>query len=139
MSYKIIAKFIKDLEFKIPSAKTFFLLNKYISNYKINIDIRSNQIKEKIVEVEIILSLNPTSKQEETIKTKIIFSTLVEFEKKIVVKEEIEKIILIQIPTSVYPIIRKIFVSLFENAGFKDIKIEKTVDFKKLYEIEKLQ
>ncbi len=139
MSYKIIAKFIKDLEFKIPSTKTFFLLNKYISNYKINIDIRSNQIKEKIVEVEIILSLNPSSKQEETIKTKIIFSTLVEFEKKIVIKEEIEKIILIQIPTSVYPIIRKIFVSLFENAGFKDIKIEKTVDFKKLYEIQKLQ
>ena len=58
MNYKIIAKYIKNLEFKIPSPKTFFLLSKNISNYKIKIDIKSNQIKEKIVEVETTLSLN---------------------------------------------------------------------------------
>ena len=39
MSYKIIGKYIKDLKFKIPNPKTFFLLSKDISNYKINIDI----------------------------------------------------------------------------------------------------
>ena len=37
MSYKIIGKYIKDLNFNIPNSKTFFLLNKDISNYKINI------------------------------------------------------------------------------------------------------
>ena len=53
MNYKIISKFVKDLEFKIPSAKSFFLLSKNISNYKVNIDIKSNQVKENIIEVEI--------------------------------------------------------------------------------------
>ena len=51
MSYKIIGKYIKKLNFNIPDPKTFFLLSKNISNYKINIDIKSKQIKEKVIEV----------------------------------------------------------------------------------------
>ena len=60
MSYKIIGKYIKDLNFNIPSPKTFFLLSKDIANYKINIDIKSEQIKEKIIEVRTTLNLQPT-------------------------------------------------------------------------------
>ena len=52
MNYKIIGKYIKKIDFEIPNPKTFFLLSKNISNYKINIDIKSNQIKEKIIEVK---------------------------------------------------------------------------------------
>ena len=58
MSYKIIGKYIKDLNFNIPNPKTFFLLSKDISNYKINIDIKSNQIKENIIEVNTTLNLS---------------------------------------------------------------------------------
>ena len=54
-------------------------------------------------------------------------------------KEEVEKIILIKIPTSVYPDIRDIFISLFKKSKFKEIKIEKVVDFEKLYRIQKSQ
>ena len=36
----------------IPNSKVFSLLSKNISNYKINIDIKSNQIKNRILEVE---------------------------------------------------------------------------------------
>ena len=57
MSYKIIGKYIKDLDFKIPNPKVFSLLSKNISNYKINIDIKSNQIKDRIIEVETALNL----------------------------------------------------------------------------------
>ena len=49
MSYKIIGKYIKKLDFKIPNSKTFSMLSKEISNYKINIDIQSNQIRDKII------------------------------------------------------------------------------------------
>ena len=51
MTYKIIGKYIKDLKFSIPNAKVCFSLSKDIANYKINIDIKSNQIKENIIEV----------------------------------------------------------------------------------------
>ena len=55
MNYKILAKYIKNIKFEIPNSKVFFLLAKNISNYKINIDIKSNQIKEKVIEVETTL------------------------------------------------------------------------------------
>ena len=51
MNYKIIGKYIKELNFNIPNAKTFFLLSKDIANYKINVDIKSSQTKKNIIEV----------------------------------------------------------------------------------------
>ena len=139
MSYKIIGKYIKDLNFNIPNPKTFFLLSKNISNYKINIDIKSVQVKQNIIEVLTSLSLTPIKDDFEKISTKIIYSTIVELENEEIQKDEMEKIILINVPTEIYSELRQIFVFLFENSGFKDVKINETVDFEKLYKIRKVQ
>ena len=139
MSYKIIGKYIKELDFKIPNPKIFSLLSKSISNYKINIDIKSNQLKEKIIEIEIALNLTPLKEDLEKINTKIIYSTIIELNEDIKDKKEIEKIILVNVPTNVYSELRKIFVFVFENSGFKDIKISNNVDFQKLYDLKKSQ
>ena len=139
MNYKIIGKYIKNLDFEIPNPKTFFLLAKEISNYKINIDIKSNQIKEEIIEIQITLSLIPNEGNFDKINIKIVHSSLIEIKKGSNKKEEIEKIILIDVPTKVYPEIRKIFIFMFENSGFKDIKISEGVDFQKLYNSKKIQ
>ncbi len=139
MSYKIVGKYIKEINFNIPNAKTFFLLSKDISNYKINIDIKSSQIKEKVIDVQIALGLSSPKEDLEKINTKIVFSAIIEFKEEIKNKEEIEKIILIEIPTKIYPELRKIFVFIFESSGFKDIKISENVDFQKLYTIRKTQ
>ena len=139
MSYKIIGKYIKDLNFNIPNPKTFFLLSKNISNYKINIDIKSVQIKQNIIEVLTSLSLTPTKNDFEKINTKIIYSTIVELENEKIQKDEVEKIILINVPSEIYSELRLIFVFLFENSGFKDVKINETVDFEKLYKMRKVQ
>tara|TARA_B100001057_G_scaffold32790_1_gene29731 strand:- start:11689 stop:12108 length:420 start_codon:yes stop_codon:yes gene_type:complete len=139
MSYKIIGKYIKDLNFNIPNPKAFFLLSKNIANYKINIDIKSSQAKDNIIEVLTSLSLSPTKENFETINTKIIFSTIIELEDNLLSKEEMERIILIEVPSEIYPELRKIFIFLFENSGFKDVKISETVNFKKLYKMRKVQ
>jgi preprotein translocase subunit SecB len=139
MSYKIIGKYIKKLIFNIPDPKTFFLLSKNISNYKINIDIKSEQIKEKIIEVQTTLNLTPLKQEPEIIDTKITFATIIELSKEINNKKDIEKIVLIKIPQEIYPELRKIFVFVFENSGFKDVKISESVDFQKLYDLRKVQ
>ena len=72
MSYKIIAKYIKELNFNIPNTKTFYLLSRDIVNYKINIDIKSNRIKQNIIEVLTSLNLSPTKTNFEVVNTKII-------------------------------------------------------------------
>jgi len=139
MTYKIIGKYIKDLKFNIPNPKTFFLLSKDISNYKINIDIKSVQIKQNIIEVLTSLRLSPLREDFEKIDTKIIYSTIVELNSENTQKEEMEKIILIKVPNEIYSELRKIFVFLFENSGFKDVEISETVDFEKLYNMRKIQ
>ena len=139
MSYKIIGKYIKDLSFNIPNPKTFFLLSKNISNYKINIDIKSTQVEQSIIEVLTSLSLTPIKNDFEKINTKIIYSTIVELDNETIQKDEMEKIILINVPSEIYSELRQIFIFLFENSGFKDVKINETVDFEKLYKMRKTQ
>ena len=139
MTHKIIGKYIKELKFNIPNPKTFFLLTKNIANYKINVGIKSVQVKQNIIEVLTSLKLTPVKDDFEKINTKIIFSTIVEFSNEKSTKEEMEKTILIDIPSKIYPELRQIFVFLFENSGFKDIKINKTVNFEKLYRMRKVQ
>ena len=97
MSYKIIGKYIKELNFNIPNPKTFFLLSKNIANYKINVDIKSTQAKQNIIEVLTSLGLSPTKDNFETINTKIVYSTIVELEDNKLSKEEMEKIIFVLI------------------------------------------
>ena len=133
MNYKIVAKYIKDLKFEIPSPKIFFLLEKNISNYKINIDIKSKQFKDKIVEVETTLALNPNSDNVDKINTKIVFATIVEIDGDLTNKKDLEEIILIKVPNEIYPEIRSLFILLFEKSGFKKIKIEESLNFKDLY------
>ena len=139
MTHKIIGKYIKELKFNIPNPKTFFLLAKDIANYKINIDIKSVQVKQNIIEVLTSLKLSTVKDDVDKIDTKIIFSTIVQFSNENLAKEEMEKTILVDVPLKIYPELRQIFVFLFENSGFKDIKINKTVDFEKLYKMRKVQ
>ena len=139
MNYKIIGKYIKQLNFSIPNPKTFFLLSKDIANYKINIEIKSNQVKQNIIEVLTSLNLSPTKDDFDKIDTKIVYATLVELSSNKFEKNEMEKIVLIDVPTKIYSELRNIFVFLFENSGFKEVKISETVDFKKLYEMRKVQ
>jgi len=133
MNYKIVGKYIKDLKFEIASPKTFFLLEKNISNYKINIDIKSNKFKDKIIEVVIALFLNPVTDDMDKINTKIVFATIIEIGDEIIDKKSLEEIILIKVPNEVYSEIKSLFIFLFEKSGFKKIKIEEKIDFKELY------
>ncbi len=139
MSYKIIGKYIKDLNFSIPNPNAFFLLSKNIANYKINIDIKSNQVKQNIIEVSTSLNLLPTKENFDKINTKIVFATIVELSNDTINKKEIEKIVLVDVPAQIYSELRNIFISLFENSGFKDIKISESVDFNKLYSMKQVQ
>tara|TARA_B100001123_G_C15140209_1_gene959192 strand:+ start:489 stop:905 length:417 start_codon:yes stop_codon:yes gene_type:complete len=133
MSYKIISKFIKDISFEIPNAQAFVMLEKEISNYNLNFDIRSNPFKDNIIEVNTILRIVPNENVKHKILSEINFSALVSIDQNIKDKKELEKIILIKIPTEVYPSLYETFVYLFSQAGIKNIEIHKEVDFEKLY------
>ena len=85
------------------------------------------------------MNLTPIKNDFEKIETKIVFATIIELTDDKIQKSEIEKIILIKVPSQIYPELRSIFVKLFENSGFKDVKINESVDFEKLYNMRRIQ
>ena len=133
MSYKIISKFIKDISFEIPNAQTFVMLEKEISKYSLNFDIKSHQFKDNIVEVSTILRLTPNQEVKNKMLSEINLTALVSIEKNLTDKKELEKIVLVKVPTDTYPVLYETFVYLFGQAGIKNISIAKDVDFEKMY------
>ena len=133
MNYKIIAKYIKTLNFNISKPDKFVSLTKDISNYKFKIDIKSSRYKENIIEVQTTLMLEPKNSNFDKIDALVTYSSLVEIDKDLTDKKRLEEIILIEIPNKIYPELRKVFIFIFESSGFREIKIDQVVDFKKLY------
>ena len=133
MSYKIVSSFIKDISFEIPTVQAFTMLEKEISRYSLNFEIKSSPFKQKIIEVNTILRLVPNQEIKHKILTEINLAALVSIEKNFEDKKELEKIILIKIPTEIYPSLYEIFIYLFSQAGLKDVSIKKKVDFERLY------
>ena len=128
MSYKILSKFIKDISFEIPNAQTYAMLEKEISKYNLNFDIKSNHFKENIIEINTILRLTPNHEVKNKMLTEINFAALVSID-DLQDKKEMEKIVLIKVPTEVYPSLYETFIYLFKKAGIKEVDIVKEVDF----------
>ena len=135
MSYKIISKFIKDISFEIPNIETFTMLEKEISKYNLNFDIKSNQFKKNIIEVNTILKLIPPKEIKHKMLTEVNMCALISIENEsdLTNKSALEKIVLIDVPTEVYPTLYETFIYLFSQAGVKNISIEKEVNFEKMY------
>ena len=133
MSYKIISKFIKDISFEIPDSQTFFMIEKEISKYSLNFDIKSKSFKENIIEVNTILRLTPNQEVKHKMLTEITLTAMISIENGLKDKKELEKIILIRVPTEIYPTLYETFIYLFTKAGVKNINIEKNINFEKLY------
>ena len=133
MNYKILSKFIKDISFEIPNTQTFLMIEKEILNYKLNFDVSSKPFKENIIEVNTILKLSPNQNVKHKMLTEINMTALVRIEKNSQNKGELEKIILVKIPTEVYPVLYETFLFLYKQTGMKDVKVNKEVDFEKMY------
>jgi preprotein translocase subunit SecB len=138
MSYKIISKFIKDISFEIPNTETFLMLEKEISKYNLNFDIKGIPLKNRIIEVNTMLTLTPNQEVKHKILTEINFATLISIDENFEDKKKLEKIILVEVPKIIYPTLYEIFVYLFNQTGIKNISIEKEVDFEKMYLDKKL-
>jgi len=139
MNYEIVTKYIKDLTFKINDAKSYFLLEKDIKNYTFVCDIKSKKLKEKIIQADVNLRLIPVNKTiSKNLDVTVELTSIIQF-KQIENKDEMEKIILVNVPEAIYPDMREVIIFLFKSSGFNKINIPEKIDFKKLYENRKNQ
>ena len=132
-NYKILGKYIKDMSSETPDIETYIFVRDYISKYQLNIDISSNALKNKMIEVNTILKFEDKQANKKKSYFEINYSTIVKINEEIKEKKELEKIILCDVQIEIYPELEKSFLNLLHNSGYPDVKFEKKVDFEQLY------
>ena len=133
IKHKILLRYIKDLSVETPDAETLIYVRENLSKYQIKIDINSKALKNKMVEVNTKLTFEDKENSEKKSFFEIIYASIVRIEVEIKDKKEIEKILLCDVQTEIYPKLEKIFLDLLKNCGYPETKIEKKIDFEKLY------
>ena len=131
--YKILGKYIKDMSSETPDIETYIFVRDYISKYQLNIDINSKALKNKMIEINTILKFEDKQNNKKKSYFEINYSTVIKVEEEIKEKKDLEKIILCDVQTEIYPELEKSLLNLLHNSGYPNVKFEKKVDFEQLY------
>ena len=132
--FKILAQFIKDMSSETPDIESYMFVKENISKYHLDIDIKSKTIKSKIIEVNTTLKFHDKELNEKKSHFEIVYASIVKIDDEIKNKKDLEKIILCDVQNEIYPKLEKAFINLINDSGFPGIKIEKKIDFNRLYQ-----
>ena len=133
-NYKILTSYIKDMSSKISGTEDYIYLKDNIPKYSLGIDINSVPLKSNMAEVNIKLTFDNKSDQEKKAYFEMLHTTVIRIEESAVNKVELKKIFLSDVPTEMYPEIEKKFFEVVKSIGYPEIKLEKKINFKELFE-----
>tara|TARA_B100000674_G_C37579711_1_gene795730 strand:+ start:191 stop:613 length:423 start_codon:yes stop_codon:yes gene_type:complete len=131
--YEIAFSFIKDLSVEIPDVQTFVFSKEYITKYSLGINVTTKGMKNDMIEVVTKLIYKDPSNNKRKSYFEISYATIVKIINKNLKKEDLEKIILVEVQNDIYPSLEKIFLNVIKDSGFPNLILEKKVDFEKLY------
>ena len=131
--FNILAKFIKDASSETSDIETYLFVKENISKYQLNIDINSKALKNKLIEINTTLKFEDKEPSEKKSYYEIVYTTIIKLNDDIKEKKDLEKIILCDVPSKIYPDLEKAFLNLMHNSGHPEVKLDKKIDFDKLY------
>ena len=131
--YKIIVSYIQDLSVEIPSPESLLTIRNTIPEFQIKVDINSKPLKKKMIEVSTTLSYTNPNKKKETGFFQIKYATVIDILDLKIEKKDLEKIILCDLQTEIYPELEQKFLTILKNSGLPDLKFGKKIDFEELY------
>ena len=132
-NFRILAKYIKDMSGETKDVETYLFVKENISKYQLNIDITSKPLKNKMVEINTILKFEDKENNEKKSHFEIVYVSIIKINDNVKDKKSMEKIILCDVQNVIYPDLERSFLNLIHNSGYPNIKLEKKVDFNKLY------
>ena len=133
-NYKILTSYIKDISSKITNTESYIYLKENIPKYSLGIDINSFPLKNNMAEVNIKLTFSNQNEEIKQAYFEMTHITVVRVESSAVNKDELKKIFLSDVPTEMYPEIEKRFFEIVKSVGYPEIKLEKKINFKELFE-----
>lgn len=131
--FKILGQFIKDLSSETKDAETYLYVRDNISKYKLDININSKAMKNKMIEINTVMKF--MDKEDSKYKSffEMVYTTIIQLNEEIKDKTELEKLILCDVQLKINPDLEKSFLDLLRNSGYLNIKFEKKIDFEELY------
>ena len=132
-NYKILAQFIKDMSSETTDIDTYLFVKDNISNYSLNIDIKSKALKEKIIQVETTLTYSDKTENKKKSYFEMIYATVIRLNENIKDKKELGQIILSDLQNEIYPELERIFLHVLNSSGYPELKFGKKIDFDELY------
>ena len=132
--FEILGKFIKDLSSETPDVETYLFVRDYISSYQLGIDITSKALKDKVIEINTTLKFEDKENNKKKSYFEIVYATIIRVDEDIKDKKELEKIVLCDVQTLIYPELEKAILSLLHNSGYPNVKFEKKINFEQLYQ-----
>ena len=132
-NFKILAEFVKDISSETPDIQSYIFVKENISKYQLNIDISSKALKDKMIEVNTTLKFEDKEANEKKSYFEIVYVSIVKVNDEVKNKKDLERILLCDVQNKIYPNLEKTFLNLLHNSGFPEIKLEKKIDFDKLY------
>ena len=131
--YKILSSFIKDMSSETPDVESYLFTKDNISKYELDIDISSNPLKNKLIEVNTCLKFHDKTKQEKKSYFEVIYTSVVRIDDIVKEKKDLKKIILCDVPTEIYTKLEKILLNLLSDSGYPGVKFDKKIDFNNLF------
>ena len=131
--YKILTEFAKDVSYETPDIETYLQTKDNILKYNLTLDIKSKFLKNKMVEVNIISKFQEPNLGKKKSNFEITYTAIVRIDENVTNEKEMEKIVLSDVPNEIYPRLEDLFITLVNKSGFPEVKIERKVDFEKLY------
>tara|TARA_B100000795_G_C22716366_1_gene405603 strand:+ start:431 stop:853 length:423 start_codon:yes stop_codon:yes gene_type:complete len=132
-NFKILAQFVKDISSETPNVQSYIFVKENISNYELNIDINSKALKNEMIEVNTTLKFEDKKPNEKKSYFEIIYASVIKINEDVKNKKDLERIILCDVQNEIYPNLEKTFLNLLHNSGFPEVKLEKRINFDKLY------
>tara|TARA_B110001452_G_scaffold260464_1_gene258003 strand:+ start:448 stop:870 length:423 start_codon:yes stop_codon:yes gene_type:complete len=132
-NFKILAQFVKDISSETPDIQSYIFVRENISKYHLNIDINSKALKNNMIEVNTRLKFEDKELNEKKSYFEIVYASIIKINEEIKDKKNLEKILLCDVQNEIYPNLEKTFLNLIHNSGFPEVKLEKKIDFNKLY------
>ena len=131
--YKIIVSYIQDLSIEIQNPESLITIRNTIPEYQMKVNISSKPSKRKMIEVLTTLSYENPNKNKGMGFFQIKYATVIDILDLQLKKAELEKIVLCDLQTRIYPELEEKFLSILKNSGLPNLKFGKKIDFEELY------
>jgi preprotein translocase subunit SecB len=132
--YKIIADYIKDLSFEIPSPDCFVDAAQNLDKYETKVDISNKPLKNGMLELNCKLIFEAPKEIQNKIHAEACLAVVFKITNTELKEEEVKRIILAEIPDLYVKKLTDLIIELFQKSGFKEFKFKKEINFRELYE-----